>query len=403
MTEKRSVRGQPLFALAAVLGSWVAVRAVMLDVAAFIPASPPDLDLPRHVAANGHAGAPAARKTEPGQLPERLELADVPDTGLRGAASAVANWLRTLKGGTAHTAGYPVYIVLAPLQPQEPAFAGGSPVLSAPGDVGVAPVRLAAAHQLLRMAALTGVPMQIDLASAAGEPAAAPFHPVGHEAPPRQRWSGDGWVLLRRGGNVSLATGGAPATYGASQAGAVLRYSLAPADGHKPAAYLRTTAALNGSHEREAALGLSARPLPAVPVVASVEMRATDQAGRTRLRPAAMVVTELPPFRLPLKTRGEAYAQAGYVGGKFATPFADGQLRVDREVVDMGKGEVRAGAGAWGGAQKGASRLDVGPGATMRVGIGDSASARVSVDWRFRVAGDAEPSSGPALTLSAGF
>jgi hypothetical protein len=64
---------------------------------------------------------------------------------------------------------------------------------------------------------------------------------------------------------------------------------------------------------------------------------------------------------------------------------------------------VRAGAGAWGGAQKGASRLDLGPAATMGLGLGASASARLALDWRFRVTGDAAPSSGPALTLSAGF
>jgi hypothetical protein len=35
--------------------------------------------------------------------------------------------------------------------------------------------------------------------------------------------------------------------------------------------------------------------------------------------------------------------------------------------------------------------------------LGDRAGARLGVDWRFRVAGDAAPSSGPAVTLSAGF
>jgi hypothetical protein len=109
------------------------------------------------------------------------------------------------------------------------------------------------------------------------------------------------------------------------------------------------------------------------------------------------------PVDLPLRARAEFYGQAGYVGGNFASAFADGQVRVDRRVLQLGRGELRAGGGAWGGAQKGASRLDVGPTATLGMPVGDSAGARLGLDWRFRVAGNATPTSGPALTLSAGF
>ncbi|MBS1239358.1 MAG: hypothetical protein H6R45_64, partial [Proteobacteria bacterium] len=58
--------------------------------------------------------------------------------------------------------------------------------------------------------------------------------------------------------------------------------------------------------------------------------------------------------------------------------------------------------GAWGGAQKGAARLDIGPSASLQLKLGE-ANSRVSMDWRFRVAGEARPASGPALTISAGF
>lgn len=229
--------------------------------------------------------------------------------------------------------------------------------------------------------------------------------------PPRSRkarWSSDSWLLLRRGGNVSLAGGPAPATYGASQAGAVLRYRLSPDSRHRPSAYVRGTAALNGSREREAALGLSVRPIARLPVTVAAEVRAASPLGGTRLRPAVTAYTELPPIELPRRLRGEAYVQAGYVGGGYATPFVDGQLRIDRKLETVGRGELRAGVGAWGGAQKGASRLDLGPAATVGMGLGgmglgETASARLALDWRFRVAGNAEPSSGPALTLSAGF
>ena len=50
----------------------------------------------------------------------------------------------------------------------------------------------------------------------------------------------------------------------------------------------------------------------------------------------------------------------------------------------------------------GSQRLDIGPtaGGTLRVG---KASLRLSADWRFRIAGNASPGDGPALTLSTAF
>ena len=99
----------------------------------------------------------------------------------------------------------------------------------------------------------------------------------------------------------------------------------------------------------------------------------------------------------------QLFAAFWFVGGRFSTAFADSQPRADRSVAHFGKAELRAGAGTWGGAQKGASRLDVGPTATMGMGPGETGSARLPVDWSFRIAGNAAPSSGSALTLSAGF
>ncbi|MFA7602892.1 MAG: hypothetical protein WCY29_07770 [Novosphingobium sp.] len=223
-------------------------------------------------------------------------------------------------------------------------------------------------------------------------------------APDRDpRWSAEGWLLLRRGGAVSAAGGLAPATYGASQAGAVVRYRLATDSAHRPALHLRGSAALGGPREREAALGLSARPLAGVPLVIAAEARIIGQRAGTHLRPAAFVYTELPPLPLPLAARVEVYGQAGYVGGGYATAFLDGQVRLDRRVLRVGRGELRAGGGVWGGAQKHAARLDVGPTATIGMPVEGSGGARLGFDWRFRVAGNAAPSSGPALTLSAGF
>lgn len=217
------------------------------------------------------------------------------------------------------------------------------------------------------------------------------------------RWSADAWSLIRQGGRQGLGAGLTPATYGASQIGAVLRYRLAPGSAHRPAAYLRVSRSLHGPPQREAAVGLSARLVAGLPVSAAGELRIYRDAFGTRLRPAVLAITEMPPLELPQGLRAEAYAQAGYVGGKGATGFVDGQVRLDRSLGQVAHADVRLGVGAWGGAQKGASRLDVGPSAVLAFPLSETVFARAAIDWRFRVAGHAAPVSGPAFTLSAGF
>ena len=144
------------------------------------------------------------------------------------------------------------------------------------------------------------------------------------------------------------------------------------------------------------------RPIPGLPLRVLAEGRATRTINGTIMRPAAALVSELPPARLPLGLRGETYLQAGYVGGRGATAFVDGQARLERPLVHAGGFALRAGGGVWGGAQRGASRLDVGPTATVSFRLG-AAQSRVSADYRWRVAGNAAPGSGPVVTLSAGF
>ena len=214
------------------------------------------------------------------------------------------------------------------------------------------------------------------------------------------RWTADAWALWRRD-NASPLLSGRP-SYGRSQVGAVIRYNLSPSSDHAPQIHLRASSALEGQREREIALGASARPIPGVPVRLAAEARVSDTDRRTEPRAAAYAVSEFPPVNLPAGFTGEAYVQGGYVTGDFATAFVDGQARITRELAEVDDFRLSAGAGAWGGAQDDAQRLDVGPSAGLSFRIG-AARGRISADYRFRVAGDAEPSSGPALTLSAGF
>ena len=274
------------------------------------------------------------------------------------------------------------------------------------------PMRVAVGHTLLLAAALSQIELLPALAGylqdapppQPGVPAAAapllaslPQHVPSSAG---SRWSGDAWLMLRQDTSTAVASG--RPSYGRSQAGTVVRYRLAPSSGHAPQAYARGSSALAGPLDKDLVAGLSARPLPRVPLRVALEARVSETAQGTELRPAAIAVTELPPVGLPGGVRAEAYLQGGYVGGRFATAFVDGQGRVERTVARIGEAEITAGAGAWGGAQKGAGRLDVGPTAAVSFRLGD-ARGRVAADYRFRVAGDAEPRSGPALTLSAGF
>jgi hypothetical protein len=63
---------------------------------------------------------------------------------------------------------------------------------------------------------------------------------------------------------------------------------------------------------------------------------------------------------------------------------------------------VRVGAAAWGAAQPGAARLDLGPRAALSLPHGP-ATVTAAIEYRVRVAGRARPGSGAAVTLSTGF
>jgi hypothetical protein len=290
----------------------------------------------------------------------------------------------------------------AALPPSGWTLASDPPLAFAP-----VPPRIASGHVLLLAAAFAQLEVPPELAALVLRARAAPPRVsafpllVGNTARvSAKRWSGDAWLLLRSDTTTPITSG--RGSYGQSQVGAVLRYRIAPSSGHRPAAYVRASTALADAGNPEVAVGIAGRAVPGVPVVLAAEVRAAKLYSGTAVRPAVFGYSELPPIRLPLGARGEAYLQGGYVGGRFATPFVDGQVRLDRALTRLGSAVLRAGGGAWGGAQKGSKRLDIGPGATVMIELG-GAPVRMSADWRFRVAGNANPSSGPVLTVSTGF
>ncbi|RXZ64116.1 hypothetical protein [Pelagerythrobacter rhizovicinus] len=371
-------RGEPLLILVVLMTAWVGTRAMMWE--APLPPTEAVLDrivrpmLTRGAAPGGASPVEMAATAQAAAEPERHPLA-------AGPRPIPARQIALLE----------------PLPIWHTREAASTPPASR-GEV-------MASHQLLWLAATAQLPVPPDVAKLLRARAAPPANGAQPPLAVRKadRWAFDAWLLLRPGDTAETIPGGRLASYGASQAGAVVRYRLAPGSPHRPAAYVRATQALAAGKETELAVGIAARPVAAVPISLHSEVRATRQGGgEVELRPAAFAVTELAPVRLPLGLRGEAYAQAGYVGGKFATAFADGQARVERELIRFDLAEVRAGAGLWGGAQKGAARLDVGPTASLNFDMGD-APARLALDYRWRIAGDAVPGRGIAVTLSTGF
>ena len=365
MNPRSRRRGEPLLVLGVLLLSWVGLRA-MLWQEPYMPVVP---------------GLTALR----------------PQASVR--ARFVSHRSPQFSQSAAPTALGPVP-ALRPWRPEPLALRPEDVTASANPAQPVSRQGVAAANQLLWMAAMAGLPSPQALLGTGSGMVVPDLARV--RAGAERRWSGDGWLMWRKG-DAHLGNGPAPSTYGASQGGLVLRYRLVPSSPLQPTLYMRVTGAMDGSGQADSAFGFSARPIAGLPLIAAVEGRVTRLGnGAARVRPAAMVVTELTPQPMPFAMRAEMYAAAGYVGGPGATAFVDGQLRVDHHVASFGPSEIRAGGGVWGGAQAGVGRLDVGPTATVRV-AGDHFAARLGVDWRIRVAGDAAPRSGPAMTLAAGF
>jgi hypothetical protein len=201
------------------------------------------------------------------------------------------------------------------------------------------------------------------------------------------------WALLRGQQGVlntttSLASGG---TLGGSQAGARLFYNFSP----QIAAVLRTSSDV-GRRGGEVALGVRAQPVRSIPVWLTAERRqALGRYGGGRNAFAIFAETGVYGQPLPLGFSLDGYAQGGLVGLKSRDLFADGGFTVTRPLF----GQFSAGFGVWGGVQPGLYRIDAGPRLSMAV----RRNVRVHLDWRQRLAGNAQPTSGPALTLSGDF
>lgn len=201
------------------------------------------------------------------------------------------------------------------------------------------------------------------------------------------------WALIRgRQGEAlgpsSLANGG---QLGGSQAGSRLTYNFT----RQIAASLRLSSDI-GRRGGEVAGGVRLQPLRSIPVWITAERRqrlGTIGGGRNAF--ALFVEGGVYQRPMPWDFDLDAYLQGGVVGLHSRDRFVDGGLTLTRPIYRNFSG----GLGVWGGAQPGVYRLDAGPRVTMKV----RNNVRVHFDWRQRLAGNAQPGSGPAVTLASDF
>lgn len=186
----------------------------------------------------------------------------------------------------------------------------------------------------------------------------APYVPVPFGSSSK-RFSASAWLIAREGQEGSTNGG----QLGGAQLG--LRATFLIDRGRRVALSARLSAPLTGLG-REAAIGIDWQPLPA-PIHVIAERRIALDSGRGGT--ALLVIGGIGPLLLAPGLRADAYGQAGVIARGGIERFADGAARLSYDIGSLGGVRIDAGAGAWGGAQRGAARLDLGPSIGARVPI----------------------------------
>jgi len=209
------------------------------------------------------------------------------------------------------------------------------------------------------------------------------------------RLSGYAYIFARTENGNADSLG---ARYGGSQAAVQAAYRINPNQKIVWDATLRAQAALNDS-DKEIAAGLRVKPHDKFPLslVAEHRFRPSNADGFALYAAGGQSAIVLPKnFRL------DVYGQAGVsIAGK-DTLFFDGQAVVSKPIHKSKNITISAGGGAWAGGQSDAQRLDIGPSVSITLSQSKQ-NYRISGDWRERVSGNAAPTSGAAITLSADF
>lgn len=212
-------------------------------------------------------------------------------------------------------------------------------------------------------------------------------------APGTSRLTGSAWLIARPGSGLSQSPLGGQ--LGGSQAGIRLAYAT---DRARRLALVGRVATPLAGPGREAAAGIEWQPTR-VPVRIVAEQRLAIDGGGGG--PAIGVVGGVGPVSIG-DFRLEAYGQAGVIGRGRGVGYVDGAVRIDRPIAKRHGVTLAGGLGAWGAAQPGAARIDVGPVIAASVPISER-RVRIAIEWRARVGGRAAPGSGLALSIGGDF
>ena len=212
--------------------------------------------------------------------------------------------------------------------------------------------------------------------------------------------SGSAWILYRPNSTVAPLAGAGQ--LGGSQAG--LQVSLPVAKIPKfgtIALQAQLTRALQTPGQEEAGIGVRLTLRPKIPIKLVVERRIRiGDGGRNAF--AFGLISGVDNKMLPKGVLVSAYGQAGIVGLRTHDLYVDGAIRAEHRAFTSGTTAVRVGVAAWGAAQPGVSRIDIGPRISGSFRIGGT-RLQASVEWRERLTGNALPNSGPVLTIGTDF
>jgi hypothetical protein len=215
----------------------------------------------------------------------------------------------------------------------------------------------------------------------------------------QRRWSGSAYVFARASGPADFATA---TLLGGGQSGALIAFTPDPLSNHPVALTLRGAVAQDGfgidTGTAQGAIGLRYTLLPGVTLAGEwLVASGSGAASGWTLRLAGGAEGSVG------RIDWSAYGEAGTVE---RDPFAAAHVYAGARLpLRSNRLRLSAGAGVWAGVQDSggtADRIDIGPSARLRA-TGGRVPVTLAIDYRVRVAGNAAPGSGVALTLSAGF
>ncbi|MBB4631293.1 hypothetical protein [Sphingosinicella soli] len=223
----------------------------------------------------------------------------------------------------------------------------------------------------------------------------------------RKRWRMEAYSLIREG--TSGLLGDRP-LLGGGQSGARIGYTIDPLSRRPVEVFARAAIAhdrINGS-ERSMQTAIGAAWMPRGrqgPAISAERLLAAGGDARSAwsLRVSGggwHTADDRMPFDL------SAYVEAGVVGARSRDGFAGGQALALYPLTTEGRFRTGIGTGLWGSLQDSGngstSKLEIGPAAQLTRQLG-TGTIELRGEYRFRIAGEAAPGSGPAVTIATRF